>query len=73
MKTFSHHWESGLAKVYRWLGNGLHYLVPLVLVLGLFLLGAAALDKQEEVKQKAQMELFSTTKVLEVEITIEEK
>ncbi|MDC0144159.1 CotH kinase family protein [Verrucomicrobia bacterium] len=73
MKTFSHHWESGLAKVYRWLGNGLHYLVPLVLVLGLFLLGAAALDKQAEVKQKAQMELFSTTKVLEVEITVEEK
>jgi len=73
MKTFSHHWESGLAKVYRWLGNGLHYLVPLVLILGLFLLGAAALDKQEEVKQKAQMELFSTTKVLEVEITVEEK
>ena len=73
MKIFSHHWESGLAKVYRWLGNGLHYLVPLFLVMGLYLLGAAALGKQEKVNQKAQMELFSTTKVLEVEITIEEK
>ncbi|MBT5845307.1 MAG: hypothetical protein HOH86_01770, partial [Verrucomicrobiales bacterium] len=56
MKTFSHHWESGLAKVYRWLGNGLHYLVPLFLVTGLYLLGAAALGKQEKVNQKAQME-----------------
>jgi hypothetical protein len=73
MTTFSHRRESGLAKVFRWLGNGLHYLVPLVLVLGLCLLGAAALDKQEQVKQKAQMELFSTTKVLEVEITLAEK
>ena len=73
MTTFSHRRESRLAKVFRWLGNGLHFLVPLVLVLGLCLLGAAALDKQEQVKQKAQMELFSTTKVLEVEITLAEK
>ena len=73
MTTFSHRRESRLAKVVRWLGNGLHYLVPLVLVFGLCLLGAAALDKEEQVKQKAQMELFSTAKVLEVEITLAEK
>ena len=73
MTIFSPLRESRLAEVFRWLGNGLHFLVPLVLVLGLCLLGAAALGKQEQVKQKAQMELFSTTKVLEVEITLNEK
>ena len=73
MTTNSHRRESRLAKVFRWLGNGLHYLVPLVLILGLCLLGASALDKQADIKQKAELNLFPTDEVLEVEITLDEK
>ena len=62
--------ESILTRLSHGLGNGVYFLFPLVLVSGICLLGVSALDKQEEIEQQAELDLFPTDKVLEVEITI---
>ena len=54
------------------LGDGIYFLFPLILVLGLCLLGVYALDKQAEIEDQAELNLFPTNRVLEVEITLEE-
>ena len=64
--------ESILTRLYRDLGNGVYFLFPLVLVSGICLLGVSALDKQVEIEQQTELNLFPTDKVLEVEITIED-
>ena len=64
--------ESILTRLYRGLGNGFYFLFPLVLVAGICLLGISVLDKQVEIEQQAELNLFPTDKVLEVEITIED-
>ena len=73
--SFSRHQETKLSRTMRLLGNGLHYLVPLCLVLGLCLLallGIAALDKQQ-VTEQAAVDLFPTDDVLDVQITVDEQ
>ena len=54
------------------LGDGVYFLFPLILVSGLCLLGVYALDKQAEIEDQAELNLFPTNRVLEVEITLEE-
>ena len=64
--------ESILTRLYHGLGNGVYFLFPLALVSGICLLGVSALDKQAEIEQQAELNLFPTDKILEVEITIED-
>ena len=52
------------------LADGIRFLVPLALVLLLCLLGIAALDREEEVQQQNEMELFPTAHVLDVQLTL---
>jgi len=61
---------SRLDRFYRGLTSGLRFLFPAVTLLGLFLLGVFAVDKQTETKQKAEMDLFSSDSILIVEITV---
>ena len=60
------------SRLLRSLGNGIYFLFPLILVSGLCLLGVYALDKQAEIRDQAELNLFPTNRVLEVEITLEE-
>jgi len=64
--------ESNLTRLYCGLVNGFYFLFPLILVVGICLLGVSALKKHEAIEQKTELNLFPTDKVLEVEITIEE-
>ncbi len=64
--------ESILTRLYHGLGNGVYFLFPLALVSGICLLGVSALDKQVAIEQQAELNLFPTDKILEVEITIED-
>ena len=56
----------------RVLGDGIYFLFPLFLVLGLCLLGVSALDKQAEIEEQTGLNLFPTNRVLEVKITLAE-
>ena len=58
-------------RLLRSLGDGVYFLFPLILVLGLCLLGVSALDKQAEFEEQAELNLFPTNRVLEVEFTLE--
>ena len=82
-KTFLFRQESMLTKAFTLLCNGLRFLLPLVLVLGLCMLGIAAINKLENVEQRtaelksevsqAGMTLFRTDGVLDVQIIVDEK
>jgi ankyrin repeat protein len=58
------------------LATGLHFIVPLCLVLGLCLLallGIAALEEQQQVTEQAAVDLFPTASVLDVQITLDKQ
>jgi ankyrin repeat protein len=71
-------YSSKFSSFFSELRYGLRFLGPIVLMLGLFMLGVFALDRQPQsagaaTGAKAQMNLFPTDDVLVVEITVDRK
>ena len=64
-------YKSNSSRLLNGLSDGIYFLFPLALVLGICLLGVSALNKKTQIEQQTELNLFPTNKVLEVEITLE--